>query len=124
MNGCDHYCDQVNNTTNPNVISYFNSSCNYSVSNDKNIIIAKGDSAATSNYWRTQDKHVLLKSKPVIGPSVTLPDGSNIQSTEEGEIPLSPFLSASAKKAAIIPQLKSSSLISLGQLADDNCQIF
>ena len=60
---------------------------------------------------------------PVDGPSVTLPNNAILKSNEEGDIPLSPLLSNNARKASIIPGLTSSSLISLGQIVDDNCTI-
>ena len=52
-----------------------------------------------------------------------IPNGESNKATEQGTIPLSPLLSTSAKEATILPELKSSSLISLGQLADDGCTI-
>ena len=85
--------------------------------------MAKGDSAASSHYWRPQDKIVLDKIENCLGPSVLLPNNDMISSTEKGQIPLSNVLSKSAKTAMILPQLASSSLISLGQLCDDNCKI-
>ena len=51
-----------------------------------------------------------------------IPKGESIQATK-GILPLSPFLSLDARRASILSQLKSSSLISLGQLADDGCTI-
>ena len=52
-----------------------------------------------------------------------IPNGATIKSTEEGVILLSPLLLIEASTASIIPELKNSSLISLGQLADDDCTI-
>ena len=57
------------------------------------------------------------------GAKVTLPNNVSIQSTEKGNIPFSSKLSASAKDASILPGLESSSLVSLGQLCDDDCEI-
>ena len=91
--------------------------------NNRTYIIAKVDSGASSNYWREQDKQVLQNLTPFDRPSVTLPNNTILKSIEEGDIPLSPLLSKNAKKALIIPGLKSSSLISLGQIADDGCTI-
>ena len=121
MNGCNFYCQPVNNNnTHPN--PYINSISTY---NDytRNVVIAKGDSAATNNYWRQEDSNVLSEIKHYKGPSVTIPDGSQISSNKQGQLPLSPLLSENAKNASIMPELKSSSLISLGKLADDNCKI-
>ena len=87
------------------------------------VVLAKGDSAASKNYWRQQDKEVLNKIEKYQGPSVLLPNNATIASTERGQLPLSSLLSKEAKTAQILPQLASSSLISLGQLCDDNCVI-
>ena len=87
------------------------------------VVWEKGDSAASKNYWRQQDKEVLNKIEKYQGPSVLLPNNATIASTERGQLPLSSLLSKEAKTAQILPQLASSSLISLGQLCDDNCVI-
>lgn len=122
MGGCNHYCTPVVNDTNSSVNPYINSlSIN---STNTNTVITKGDSAVTKNYWRPEDKHILYDCRPIDGQPVTIPDGSTISPTEEGDIPISPLLSPTATKAAVMLQLKSSSLISLGQLADDDCKIF
>ena len=52
-----------------------------------------------------------------------LPNNTSIASTEKGQLPLSNMLTKEAKTAQILPQLASSSLISLGQLCDDDCVI-
>ena len=62
-----------------------------------------------------------VKNSP--GPTVTLPNNEKISSTEQGKLPLHSDLSSTALTAAILPGLQSSSLISLGQLCDDNCDI-
>ena len=87
------------------------------------IVIAKGDSGATKHYWRPKDKDVLNDLELFQGAKVTLPNNVSIQSTEKGNIPFSAKLSASAKDASILPGLESSSLVSLGQLCDDDCEI-
>ena len=108
MNGCDFYCNRVtNNNNNNNVNPYINSIFKYN-DNTGDTIIAKGGSAATRNYWREEDKHVLLQTTLVQGPSVILPDGSLISSSETGQLPLSPLLSFLAQTAAVMPELKSS----------------
>jgi hypothetical protein len=55
------------------------------------------------------------------GPSVTLPDSTNIQATQSGQLPFHPSLSHRAKTAHILAGITDSSLISLGQLCDDDC---
>ena len=63
----------------------------------------------------------LDRYKSIHGPEVIIPIGDSIRATEQGKIPLSPLISTNVKEATILPRLKSSSLISLGQLADDGC---
>jgi hypothetical protein len=54
---------------------------------------------------------------------VLLPDNTSIKATESGHLPLSNLLTQNAKKAHVLRDLHSASLISLGQLCDDNCNI-
>jgi hypothetical protein len=87
------------------------------------IIIAKGDSAATSHYFASRDKNALTAvKKDTHGPTVILPDTSTLTATASGQLPFSSELSPKAKKTAIFANLQHS-LISLGQLCDDDCEI-
>ena len=87
------------------------------------IVIAKGDSVASSHYWREKDVKVLSEIKDIIGPLVLLPNKDTIDVTSQGQLPLSPLLSSRAKKAMILLGLKSASLILIRQLCDDNCTV-
>ena len=42
----------------------------------------KADSGATGNYIKDTDKHVLCQLQSKLGPQVTLPDSTIIQSTQ------------------------------------------
>ena len=84
---------------------------------------AKGDSAASSHYWREEDKHVLSQVEDILGPAVLLPNKQTINVTSQGMLPFSDDLTNNAKNAMILPQLKSASLISIGQLCDDDCEV-
>ena len=53
---------------------------------------------------------------------VLLPDASTISSDEKGTLPLWD-LSTTAKTAMVLPQFRSLSLVSIGQLCDDNCKV-
>ena len=86
-------------------------------------MIAKGDSAASSHYWREEDTDVLENIQPSNGPTVRLPDNTAITANRKAVLPLMDNLSEQAKKVNIIPKLNSSSLVSLGQLCDDDCNI-
>ena len=57
------------------------------------------------------------------GPPVQLPNSEIIQTTATGVGPLSQEFLEKARNTMILPKLTSSSLISLGQLCDDNCDI-
>ena len=61
--------------------------------------------------------------KVIKGPEVTLPNNEAIQSDQQYQLPISKKLSTYAQKATVLPQLKSSSLVSLGQLCDNNYQV-
>ena len=52
-----------------------------------------------------------------------MPNGSQLQATKAGTIPLHPTLSQQATTTHIVPGLNSSSLISLGQLCDDGWNV-
>ena len=55
--------------------------------------------------------------------AVMLPNATNIIPSLQGHLPLSNKLPMKAKKATVLPDLKSSSLISLRQLCDDDCKV-
>ena len=55
------------------------------------------------------------------GPTVRVANGATITSTKQVTLQLSPLLSQHAQKGHILPNLRSGSLISIGQLCDDNC---
>jgi hypothetical protein len=86
-------------------------------------IHAKADSGASHHYWRLKDCNALSNIQHnKSGPSVRLPDNSTIQASHQGNINFNNTqLSTTATNAHILPNLQNSSLISLGQLADDNC---
>ena len=85
-------------------------------------VVSKLDSGATDNYIRREDAHILQQRQRSQGPSVQLPDDSFIQSNEKGELPL-PFLSKKAKTAHVFDDLKSASLIAVGQLCNDGYKV-
>ena len=83
----------------------------------------KGDSAATSHYIRPEDKDCLSKIINYSGPSVTLPDADKIAPSHQGTLNIHSNLSHAATVGTVLPQLKSASLLSLGQLCDDGCDV-
>ena len=91
-------------------------------STQKISVILKADSGATNHYFKVSDMKILqqiqkLKHKKF----VELPDSTNINVTHQGLLPLPNILSDAAKTAQILPNLSNSSLLSIGQLCDDNC---
>jgi hypothetical protein len=95
----------------------------YKKSNDIHYCIAKGDTGASSHYFMTKNKNILQNIKQINGPPVLLPNQQIITSSEQGVLPISHLLSEKAQKTMILPDLKSSNLISIGQLCDDGCDI-
>ena len=87
------------------------------------VVLAKGDSAASHHYWREQDKRVRKEIKEFTGPSVLIPNG-DFFSTKKVILPLSAKLSTAASTAMILPGLTSTSFVSIGKLCDDGCDIF
>ena len=61
--------------------------------------------------------------KKQLGPQVTLPNNCSIQATKQGHLPLDPSLFKKVTSALILPSLKSASLLSLGQLCDDDYEV-
>ena len=57
------------------------------------------------------------------GPDVVIPNNSTIVVTNQGDLPLSNKLSMAARNTMILPGLKSASLISIGQLCDNECDV-
>ena len=69
-----------------------------------------------------KDKNILHKILQGFRPTVYLPNKESITSTESGHLPI-PHISPTSTKAHILPGLKSASLISLGQLCNNDCII-
>ena len=65
----------------------------------------------------------MLNKQSFDSRSVTLPDNTTIKLVEKGNTSLRKQLTPSATHAAILPGLTIASLISLGQLCDDNYKV-
>ena len=81
------------------------------------------DSGASDNYIRPTDEYVTSQVTHQDGPSVKFPDASNSKSTKSAVLPLSSQLSTIAKTGHILPNLKTSTLLSTGKLCDDECAV-
>ena len=84
------------------------------------IIVAKGDSGASKDYLTEEELDLLLDITAYIDPKVVLPNNIEIGPTKKGQLPLFEHLSEKAKEGTVLPQLTNSSLVSLGQLCDDD----
>ena len=83
-------------------------------------IFLKSDTEATINDIRGQDIIILKNPKSTTtGTIFCLPEESIIQPTLYGHLPL-PILPSIATQAHTYPNLKSASLLSIGQLFDSN----
>ena len=84
------------------------------------IVPTIADSGTTHTYIRLQDvinKNTLPTRNPIY---VILPSNKHISSSHTTTINF-PGLSDNAKNAHVLQELKSRSILSIGQLYDDNC---
>ena len=85
---------------------------------------AKGDSGATTHYVRPEDVCVLSNRDAQPGAPVTQQDGTIMRTNGSGGyLPLHCSISSRAKKAQILPELRSALLVVLGPLCDDGCTV-
>ena len=78
--------------------------------------------SSSSSDWWNKDAHTLLDVQTTSnGATVQLPDSSSISATAVGRLPVPASLTALATNTHIFDDLNSASLISLGQLYDDDC---
>ena len=86
------------------------------------VITLKPDSGASSHYLKDCHKHALKNVAPLLdGPRVMLPNEATIQATHSGNLPFGIKLSQKGTNALVFPGLSNESLLSIGQLCDDNC---
>ena len=92
--------------------------------NSINPFIAKLDSGASKHYIKTNHQNNLCHLQPLNnGPIAILPDATTVQASHKGTCPLHDNLSTTAKEALVFPHLTNESLISVGQLCDDDCEV-
>ena len=85
-------------------------------------VTCKADSGASKTYIKPQHKYILDQRQTINnGPQVLVPNGSKLQTIETGFLPLHSILSTHARKANILEGLNNASLLSIGQLCDDDC---
>jgi hypothetical protein len=80
------------------------------------------DTAATAHYLTpTAERHCTYAEITKKGPTVRVTSGHTLVATKQVQIPLAKELSSAATTGHIFPNLQSGSLVSIGQLCDDNC---
>jgi hypothetical protein len=85
-------------------------------------VLAKADTGATAHYFKPSDAAILDKLHDTdTGPNVRLPNNTIIKATQAGYL-RNTTLPATATKTHIFPELKSASLVSIGQLCDVGCE--
>ena len=101
-----------------NIIQNFSTTSVAPISSHSSTIF-KADTGASKHFVRNQDQHILHNIETYKNSFVTLPNKDIIQSSKQGTLPLS--TSSTANKALIFPNSTNSSLLSIGQLCDDDC---
>ena len=93
---------------------------NSSVVPSTNIVTAKLDSGATNHYFQESEKNLLKNIRKIKkGQNILLPNGNKLQTTQEGDLIIP---TKNIKQTVnILPQLKTTSLLSVGKLVDDGC---
>ena len=84
--------------------------------------MAKADTGTSQHYFKNTDPAIINKLQKV--PHITdiqLPDNSTIETSHVGILLLHQSLANRAKQVQILPKLTNTSLLSIGQLCDDNC---
>ena len=80
------------------------------------------DTGATGHYLdAASEQHCINVQSTDTGPSVQVANGYNTETSKRVIFPLAEELSTQAKVGHIFDSLKSGSLISIGQLYDDDC---
>ncbi len=83
---------------------------------------AIADTGATGHCLNTAaEPHCINVTPTNEGPSVRVANGQNIETSKRATVPLAKELSNKAKVGHIFDDLKSGSLLSIGQLCDDDC---
>ena len=91
------------------------------ISNKQDVVL-KADSGASKTYIRPHDQRVLANKEMVKHKKeVTIPNSTNMTTIEKGDLPLHPLLLKKAQTGNVLRGLNNASLLSLGQLCDDDC---
>jgi len=92
--------------------------------NNQSQFVVKLDSEETQNYIKTTYKQLMRNITSLQnGPKAILPNQTTIQADSMVILPLHHFLSNEAQTAYSFPNLTNESLLSVGQLCDDDCEV-
>ena len=95
-----------------------------SLNNNTRTIKCKVDSGATNTYIRSIDKSLLNNIQAENKHrTIILPNNKRVMINEVGTLNTTANLSSTAKQASVVPDLKSASLLSVGNLCDDGCKV-
>ena len=96
---------------------------NNTLAKNNSCIKATFDSGASGHYLRPTDLKIAhdITSEP--GPTVTMPNLQTVTATKKAQLPLSPSLPSNAQSAHVLPSLQSATLLSVGQLCDNDCDV-
>ena len=86
-----------------------------------NTVTAKLDSGASKHYIRPTDIKCLRDIITVPSSLVGLPNKTFSKINQQGVMNLDPTLTPTAKTGHVLNDLKSLTLLSAGQLCDDDC---
>ena len=94
------------------------------INNIKTPLIAKLDSGASQHYITKKHIDILQNKIPLQnGPIAMLPNKTVIKADTQGLLPLHNSLTTVGQKALSFPNLTNESLLSVGQLCNDNCEV-
>ena len=86
--------------------------------------LAKLDSGASQHYIILSHKHLLSEiTKTYNGSEIQLPNNKKLQVLHKEQINIHKLLPMNAKQAYILPNLTNKSLLSVGQLCNNNCTV-
>ena len=81
----------------------------------------KADSGASKYFVKEDEKMILSSIQEDTSTVVILPNKMELNTSTVGTLPLSPALTPKAVKANVLPGMTNSSLLSIGQLCDNDC---
>ena len=96
---------------------------NTTLLNENSSVKATFDSGASGHYLRPSDINIAHDITSELGPTVTLPNLQTVTATKKAQLPLSTSLPLAAQSAHILPSLQSATLLSVGQLCDNDCDV-